>query len=148
MSTGQLIDHESLIVGRGRPTLADESALAMGTTGEGAEQGEKGKEKGKEREREREMVSEMKREQYIQEIKRQRRKIQMAWAWQRVASCAMRMKGFEGDGCAGQGRAGKRRCGMNHVGCKTCSTPKSQVFRMKDEYSRAEQSRMMMMMRH
>lgn len=89
MSTGQLIDHESLIVGRGRPTLADESALAMGTTGEGAEQGEKGKEKGKEREREREMVSEMKREQYIQEIKRQRRKIQMAWAWQRVASCAM-----------------------------------------------------------
>jgi len=40
MSTGQLIDHESLIVGRGRPTLADESALAMGTTGEGAEQGE------------------------------------------------------------------------------------------------------------
>lgn len=46
MSTGQLIDHESLIVGRGRPTLADESALAMGTTGEGAEQGE-GKGEGK-----------------------------------------------------------------------------------------------------
>lgn len=39
MSTGQLIDHESLIVGRVRPTLADESALAMGTTGEGAEEG-------------------------------------------------------------------------------------------------------------
>lgn len=93
MSTGQLIDHESLIVGRGRPTLADESALAMGTTGEGAEQGEgKGGGKGgggKERVREMEMVREMKREQYIQEIKRQRKKIQMAWAWQRVASCAM-----------------------------------------------------------
>lgn len=44
---------------------------------------------GKERVREMEMVREMKREQYIQEIKRQRKKIQMAWAWQRVASCAM-----------------------------------------------------------
>ncbi|KAL9536348.1 hypothetical protein SMMN14_01182 [Sphaerulina musiva] len=42
------------------------------------------------------MVREMKREQYIQEIKRQRKKIQMAWAWQRVAS--LRLSKIQPDG--------------------------------------------------